>query len=171
MSNTAVTGAPVSNTTSYAAPNGSPGSVKSISSSDATAGSTSAPIDVQAAAFNPDGLALTTTVGAPTGGSASVASDGRVLASMPAGTASQVHRVPYTLTSGLMSSSSIITVRVQPPVVVPVTGLPAGYPTPPDFSGAETVNVSTSMMTAWASGPGVMLPAGRFTSPSVPMEV
>ena len=107
-------------------------------------GSTSAPIDVQAAAFNPDGLALTTTVGAPTGGSASVASDGRVLASMPAGTASQVHRVPYTLTSGLMSSSSVITVRVQPPVVVPEPGLglPAGFPAVPTFSGA-VINVST----------------------------
>lgn len=124
-------------------------------------GATSAPIDVQAAAYNPDGLTLTTTVGAPTAGSASVATDGRVLASMPTGAAGQTHRVPYTLTSGSMSSSSVITVRVQPPVVVPVTGLPAGYPTPPDFSGAETVDVSTAAQLQAAINAAPLTGAGR----------
>ena len=87
-------------------------------------GATSAPIDVQAAAYNPDGLPLTTTAGTPTAGDALVAADGKVLLSMPAAAANQLHYIPYTLTSGLMSSSSIVRARVGPPVVTTPAGLP-----------------------------------------------
>lgn len=79
-----------------------------------SAGSTSAPIDVQAAAYNPDELALTTTLGALTVGSATIDSSGRVSIAMPTSAASRTHRIPFTLTSGTMSSSSVITVRVAP---------------------------------------------------------
>lgn len=108
------------------------------------AGATSAPVDVQAAAYNPDGLPLTTTVGAPTSGNALVAADGKVLLSLPPAAANQRHYFPFSLASGLMSSSSIISVRVGPAVVTTPAGLPIGYPTPPDMSGWAVVTVSTN---------------------------
>ncbi len=130
------------------------------------AGTISVPIDVQAAAYNPDGLALTTTVGAPTAGSASIATGGKVLLSLPAAAANQLHYAPYSLTSGLMSTSSIIRVRVAPVVVDPgpdpgPAGLPAGYPTPPSFTGAETVNVSNNSQLQAAINSAPLTGAGR----------
>ena len=51
--------------------------------------------------------------------------------------------------------------RVGPAIISTPTGLPSGYPTPPDFAGAETMNVSTAAQLQAAINGAPLTGAGR----------
>lgn len=136
-----------------------------------SADTVSAPIDVQAAAYNPDGLALTTTVGTPTSGSASVAADGKVLLSLPAAAANQLHYAPYSLTSGPMSTSSIIWVSVKAVTQPPPPSTDSILPTLYQYTGA-TRNVTPanaqSTINSAANGDIIVLAVGDYGALTIP---